>query len=404
MTGMHRRLVGGLAIAAALAVLGGHVVANALLIREMFVGLGTAPAGITVGDASRCAGFAWFTEYTGGTRGRLGKANAGAVVEEFSVQASEAGGAPLGITCGPAPSRGGAYEALWFTEYDGNRIGRIQQDSPYTIDDSWLLEDPGSGPWGIAVGPDNNVWFTEEVANKIGRINPITGSKVEIAIPVGPHPNPRPQGITPGPSTSMYSRLWFAASIGNYIGELNTNLKWDKTFAYPVPTTGSTPRDITSVPGYLWFTEFEGNRIGLVDLEVEPPPDDVVPCHGDCNNDGEVTTAELITMLAIDLGTEDLEACVLGAGDDERITVDDILLAINSAADQCGTSVRAQACRDDGGTFSERDCCTAAPDFPNVCTIGACGCPPSGSAPTWVCNCGEGQCFNGEECRSTEPI
>jgi len=34
------------------------------------------------------------------------------------------------------------------------------------------LPSPGSGPAGIAAGPDDNLWFTEQLGNKIGRITP----------------------------------------------------------------------------------------------------------------------------------------------------------------------------------------------------------------------------------------
>jgi hypothetical protein len=54
-------------------------------------------------------------------------------------------------------------------------------------------------------------------------------------------------------------------------------------------------------------------------------------------------------------------------------------------------------CTRSGGTVEIKKCCPSAPDFPNTCRIGACGCPPPGKE-TKVCNCGAGKCFNGTAC------
>jgi hypothetical protein len=54
-------------------------------------------------------------------------------------------------------------------------------------------------------------------------------------------------------------------------------------------------------------------------------------------------------------------------------------------------------CTRAGGTVEIEKCCASAPDFPNTCSIGACGCPPPGK-DTIVCNCGAGKCFNGTAC------
>ena len=48
-------------------------------------------------------------------------------------------------------------------------IGRITPGGAIT---EFPLPSPGSGPAGIAAGPDDNLWFTEQLGNKIGRITP----------------------------------------------------------------------------------------------------------------------------------------------------------------------------------------------------------------------------------------
>jgi hypothetical protein len=58
------------------------------------------------------------------------------------------------------------------------------------------------------------------------------------------------------------------------------------------------------------------------------------------------------------------------------------------------------ACTSSGGTVEKGMCCKSAEDFPNLCLIGACGCGPADSHEVSICNCGEGKCWDGEECVS----
>lgn len=57
-----------------------------------------------------------------------------------------------------------------------------------------------------------------------------------------------------------------------------------------------------------------------------------------------------------------------------------------------------QACTNSGGTVTTATCCTSANNFPNTCLIGACGCSPENSKEVNTCDCGEGNCFNGNSC------
>jgi virginiamycin B lyase len=67
---------------------------------------------------------------------------------------------PWAITTGPDG-------ALWFTESNGDDLGRIttagtvsEQPVPTTNADSI----------DITVGPDNNLWFAENIANQIAKV------------------------------------------------------------------------------------------------------------------------------------------------------------------------------------------------------------------------------------------
>lgn len=57
-----------------------------------------------------------------------------------------------------------------------------------------------------------------------------------------------------------------------------------------------------------------------------------------------------------------------------------------------------QSCINSGGTVTTSLCCKSISDFPNLCLIGACGCSSENSKEVKICDCGDGKCFNGEEC------
>ena len=80
-----------------------------------------------------------------------------ATITEFPVPT--AGSDPLVITAGPDSN-------LWFTEYKGNKIGRITTAGVIT---EFPIPTAGSDPRGITAGPDGNLWFTEFSGNNIGR-------------------------------------------------------------------------------------------------------------------------------------------------------------------------------------------------------------------------------------------
>jgi virginiamycin B lyase len=117
------------------------------------------PHGITTG----LDGNLWFTEYQGNKIGQM--TTAGVVVDEFPIPT--AGSIPYAITAGPDGN-------LWFTEageYYGNKIGRITTAGFIT---EFPIPTASSTPYGITAGPDRNLWFTESFGNKIGEIYPST--------------------------------------------------------------------------------------------------------------------------------------------------------------------------------------------------------------------------------------
>ncbi len=165
--------------------------------------------------------------------------------QEFDIPTIPAtGNGPIEITVGPDGN-------LWFTESDGNRIGKITTAGVIT---DFPVPTPFSNPARITAGPDGNLWFTETLGNKIGRIT-LGGIVSEFSIPT---PGSRPAGITSGPD----GNLWFAENLGDKIGRITPS---GVISEFAIPTRGGGPAGITAGPdGNLWFTENSGDKIGRI--------------------------------------------------------------------------------------------------------------------------------------------
>jgi streptogramin lyase len=114
------------------------------VVSEFAAGISGLPDGIAAGSD----GNLWFTEFYGDRIGRITPAGA---VTEFSTGVST-NSHPDGITAG-------ADGNLWFTEFYGDRIGRITPAGAVTEFSTGI--GAASKPDGIAAGPDGNLWFTE---------------------------------------------------------------------------------------------------------------------------------------------------------------------------------------------------------------------------------------------------
>ena len=164
------------------------------------------------------------------------------VVTEFAVPT--AGALPYLIAPGPDG-------AMWFTEYAGNKIGRITMDGVVT---EFAVPTAGANPAAIATGPDKSMWFTEFTGNKIGRIT-MAGAVTEYAVPTG---GSVPVGIAAGPDKAM----WFTEYAGTRIGRISMA---GRITEHAVPTAGSVPFLIATGPdGAMWFTERIASRIASI--------------------------------------------------------------------------------------------------------------------------------------------
>jgi virginiamycin B lyase len=194
------------------------------------------PGGITAGPD----GALWFTEENGN---RIGRITTGGAITEFTAGLSS-GAKPVEITPGPG--------GLWFSESGANNVGLITTAGSIT-------EFPvGATTDGIAAGPDGNVWFTEPTQNRVGKITP-GGSVSHYNLASCPC---EPGDITQGPPGD--SRMWFTEGLGNRVRAINpfASNPASSIQTYDLPSGGSDPSGITASAGALWFAEFGGNRIG----------------------------------------------------------------------------------------------------------------------------------------------
>ena len=200
----------------------------------------SGPEGITAGPD----GNLWFTEHDGNQVGRI---TPNGKITEFPLPTANSG--PKGITAGSDGN-------LWFTEsgYRGNQIGRITPDGKIT-------EFPISTySERITVGPDGNLWFTETGADQIGRITP-DGKITEFPIRTSNNEADRfPVGIAAGSD----GNLWFteSSSRSNQIGRITPD---GKITEFPISISYGNLEEITAGPdGNLWFTEHNSNQVGRI--------------------------------------------------------------------------------------------------------------------------------------------
>jgi virginiamycin B lyase len=124
-----------------------------------------------------------------------------------------------------------------------------------TVSELPVLPHPDSVPGGVTGGPDGAVWFAELGGGRIGRLAP-AGGLDEYTLPGA---DDSPTSIASGPD----GNLWFTESASDAIGRITPA---GAIAEYGGIVSGGAPQDIALGPdGNLWFTEAgynTGNRIG----------------------------------------------------------------------------------------------------------------------------------------------
>jgi streptogramin lyase len=172
---------------------------------------------------------------------------------------------------GPGVIAPGSDGNLWFTEYDGGKIGQITPAGEVTeYDLKGMFGEAEAHPRAIVPGPDGSMWFTgsglDASANGTPWIGRITTSGERTKFEVLPAGATNPQGIAPGPD----GNLWFTDESGS-VGRITTTGKvtmfidpsWDRFAGSP-----RCPTNIVAGPDRsLWFVETYQGKIGTISLQ-----------------------------------------------------------------------------------------------------------------------------------------
>lgn len=144
---------------------------------------------------------------------------------------------PRGIAAGPDGN-------LWFTEYNGGKIGKMsplgellaEYPAPY----------PGQ-PWGITDGIDGRVWFTLQA-----------GFVVAMDASGNSKKSRRTKSSATWIETAPNGSMWFVES--GYIGRVNIQ---GRISEFPAPGAYAFGSDLAIGPdGNIWFTEYPSDKIG----------------------------------------------------------------------------------------------------------------------------------------------
>jgi virginiamycin B lyase len=141
---------------------------------------------------------------------------------------------------------------LWASIFGSDKVN-IFTATPLTSGDQVDLP-TGSGPKGIAIGPEGNAWVAMWEAGAIDRITP-SGSRTRFLLPAGSRPN----DLVLGPDGAF----WIVESGTGKIARMTT--AGLVTGEYPIPSGETGQTGITVGPdGNLWFTDSEVGLIGKV--------------------------------------------------------------------------------------------------------------------------------------------
>ncbi|MGI8827801.1 MAG: Vgb family protein [Chloroflexota bacterium] len=114
----------------------------------------------------------WFADYVGNRIGRLEVSGTGAVtMKEFSIPTSNSSTDDVGLGPNGDP---------WFTEQNGNKISWINPATNHITE--YKIPTANSGPFDMITGSDGNVWFTARYANRIGRFSPTGTNYASVAV------------------------------------------------------------------------------------------------------------------------------------------------------------------------------------------------------------------------------
>lgn len=137
---------------------------------------------------------------------------------------------------------------VWFTEYTGNRIGKITPAGTVT---EYALA-AGTNPRGICAGPDGNLWVCGYTSNKILKVT-TSGSVTSYSCPTG--------ASYPFAVASDGTDLWFTMAGVAKVGKVTTSGTFTE---YSSGLTGATAGICLGPDGNVWFTESTASKVSKI--------------------------------------------------------------------------------------------------------------------------------------------
>ena len=155
-----------------------------------------------------------------------------------------------------------------------------------------------------------------------------------------------------------------------------------------------SPMAIAAVPNLPPLTPYPTLTPSPTGLPVTPSPTatpTVPACAGDCNGNDSVTVDEILTMVGVALGNDEVSACLAGdANNDGQITIEEILAAVDNALSTCHplpTATSTPTLGDCGDVCDGRTCLSSMTGNVGTC-IGVsdqgCDCVPYSAGATGV--------------------
>jgi hypothetical protein len=139
----------------------------------------------------------------------------------------------------------------------------------------------------------------------------------------------RASGVDPSPAQLLF--LVDGVHVVDFIAPAPVGQWVEFTTSWESAKTGSATIEIVDTN-----LDNSGNDFSLDDLSVTIQS---VICRGDCDRTGIVTADDLLQMTQLALGLVGVAECDAGdTNTDGKITVDEILMAVNRAVSGCGPS------------------------------------------------------------------
>lgn len=198
--------------------------------------------------------------------------------------------------------------------------------------DAFIVDESIPTPSGIARARNGNWYVASVLTGVIGEFDPSGASVRRVLTPSQsglPIPSGNPQGLAVDADGDLYFADLQLTFGSDGIGPGPGKVRWIHFDAAGNPLPPKIIRERLAFP----------DALAVLPGSIEPCSENCPPlCPGDCNGSGMVIVDELVTGVNMALEIESLAACpALNIKEDTRITIDELVAAIDAALNGCPT-------------------------------------------------------------------